>query len=117
MAARCILSLSPPGWFKGGPDFVEPSATMDRAWPADRRLATRNAVADAGWWPSFGDALIDWASRENLSLQRAGVRVLRPRASINLAVLFVPSFFTVLQGIEQRLRRRRTRAASGAARP
>lgn len=88
MTACCVLTLSLCGCFKVGPDFAEPLATVDRAWSSDRRLAAR--VADAGWWRSFGDAqldqLIDRASRENLSLQRAGVRVLQARAMLAATV-------------------------------
>jgi outer membrane protein TolC len=191
MAACSVLTLSLRGCFKVGPDFAKPSASVDRAWSPAPCLATRDAVADAGWWRGFGDPqlddLTDRASRENLPLQRAGVRVLQARAMLAatvgahypqqqqafaalekesarprfrpivmtslafglgvaplvaasgagasarasiglavlsgmlantlLAVLFVPPFFTVLQGIEERLRQHGTKAASEAAPP
>lgn len=91
IAVSLIAALPLAACFTVGPDFVEPSASVDPAWSADRqRIAAATPAPDTAWWRSFGDpqldTLVDRAARENLTLQRTGVRVLQARAVLAATV-------------------------------
>ena len=66
-----------------GPDFVKPRVALNTSWRESRdpRLAV-NAAAEIAWWQAFGDPtldeLIELAYHQNLPLQVAGLRILRP---------------------------------------
>ncbi len=76
--------------FRVGPDYARPPAPF-----ADEWIDYQNADVDtsseihAAWWTVLGDAklneLIDRASRQNLSLQAAGMRILEARARLAVA--------------------------------
>jgi NodT family efflux transporter outer membrane factor (OMF) lipoprotein len=73
-----------------GPDFKKPEAAVPASWSAkaDPRIATQPA-ADTQWWKSFNDAtldrLIDFAYRQNLPLQIAGLKIVEARAQFGIA--------------------------------
>jgi len=74
-----------------GPDFTEPPASLDRSWSAEARPVTAPGLAvGTTWWHSLDDLqltrLIETAAAQNLSLQRAGARVLQSRAVLAAAV-------------------------------
>ena len=70
-----------------GPDFRTPNSNIAEDWLAedDNRLATAE-VDNIEWWRKFNDpsltALVDEASRNNLGLQIAGLRVFEARARL-----------------------------------
>jgi len=73
-----------------GPDFSTPEAAVPKTWSAadDPHVATRTA-ADQLWWKVFNDStldrLIEIASRQNLPLQIASIRILEARARLAVA--------------------------------
>lgn len=73
-----------------GPDFTRPTASVPGAWhtAADTRLATQPET-DTEWWKVLADPaldrLIDLASRQNLPLQIAGLRIVEARAQLGIA--------------------------------
>ncbi|HEY7376948.1 MAG TPA: transporter, partial [Polyangia bacterium] len=73
-----------------GPDFKRPETTVPAAWraPSDPRLATQS-TADALWWKAFNDPtldrLVELATRQNLPLQIAGLRIVEARAQFGVA--------------------------------
>lgn len=74
-----------------GPDFTEPASTTDSTWTrGTRSVATPGPVIDTSWWQSLNDPqlnrLVETAAGQNLSLQRAGVRVLQARATLAATV-------------------------------
>lgn len=74
-----------------GPDFHTPHADVADRWMTNAAVSGKPArPADASWWKSFGDPvlddLIDFAYRNNLSLQVAGVRILGARAQLNKSI-------------------------------
>jgi len=74
-----------------GPDYGRPPVKVEQTWmeTADKRVQTASANYK-DWWQAFKDPalnrLIDSAYRENLTLQIAGVRVLRAQAQLGVAV-------------------------------
>lgn len=97
-----VLALAVPllgGCTMVGPDFSRPPAQLDTSWaagpniPATRCVPTATTTcppADTAWWRSLNDPtlnrLIETASAQNLTLQRAGVRVLQARAVLAATV-------------------------------
>ena len=73
-----------------GPKFARPAEPVTPEWSltTDARLQTTSAP-DTAWWRTFSDptldTLIELASRQNLSLQIAGVRIMEGRAQLGLA--------------------------------
>ena len=73
-----------------GPDFKRPEITVPAAWHArsDPQVQTQVA-ADALWWKAFNDPtldrLIELATRQNLPLQIAGLRIVEARAQFGIA--------------------------------
>ncbi len=86
-----LLALLLSGCAMVGPDFVQPKATLSQTWldADDQRLETKPADY-RGWWRVFNDPvlnrLIEKAYLENLSLKKAGVRVLEARAQLGIAI-------------------------------
>ncbi len=82
-----------------GPDFSRPPAQLDTSWAAGPNLPATRCMpsatttcppADTAWWRSLNDPtlnrLIETAAAQNLTLQRAGVRVLQARAVLAATV-------------------------------
>ena len=74
-----------------GPDFVRPDAQVEEAWLQQHNQRIKSEPADLSeWWSVFNDpvldALIEIASRQNLDLQNAGLRILEARAQLGIAV-------------------------------
>ena len=76
--------------FQVGPDYCRPPAPVSVDWidyenPDVASISTSYRC----WWSSLGDpildGLIDTASRQNISLQTAGMRILEARAHLNIA--------------------------------
>ncbi|MDD1615902.1 MAG: NodT family RND efflux system outer membrane lipoprotein [Methylococcaceae bacterium NSP1-2] len=74
-----------------GPDYVEPSAAIEKDWVSanNPKLKQRNAQL-ATWWKVFNDPILDKliteARSQNLDLQTAGVRIFEARAQLGIAV-------------------------------
>lgn len=83
-----------------GPNYKTPEAALDGRWLGTSNLESLNQSKDAMWWRGFNDtslnSLIDYAYKNNLSLQSAGVRVLGARANLNSTI---GSLFPQQQGI------------------
>jgi NodT family efflux transporter outer membrane factor (OMF) lipoprotein len=74
-----------------GPDYKTPKSDVAPEWIPNPATSARplNAV-DAYWWRTFEDPVLDRlveaAYQNNLTLQLAGVRVLRARAQLNRSI-------------------------------
>jgi outer membrane protein TolC len=76
-----------------GPDFVKPEAQVEEGWLQQHNQEIKSEPADfSEWWSVFNDPvldnLIEIASRQNLDLQNAGLRILEARAQLGIAVGF-----------------------------
>ena len=74
-----------------GPDFVKPDAQVEDGWLQQHNERIRSEPTDfSEWWSVFNDPvldnLIEIASRQNLDLQNAGLRILEARAQLGIAV-------------------------------
>ena len=74
-----------------GPDFVKPDAQVEEKWLQQQNPRIKSDTVDPGqWWAAFKDPvlnnLIEIASRQNLDLQNAGLRILEARAQLGIAV-------------------------------
>jgi NodT family efflux transporter outer membrane factor (OMF) lipoprotein len=84
------MTLMLSGCMKVGPDFTTPPAPVAESWMGseDSQLTARSA-AHEDWWAVFNDPvlnqLIEEASRQNLTLQIAGLRILEARAQLGIA--------------------------------
>jgi NodT family efflux transporter outer membrane factor (OMF) lipoprotein len=83
-----------------GPDYKRPDAAVNDAWQA----STEQAATSASWWETFNDptltALVLSATRQNLTLRTAGLRVIEARAARGVAVgQFFPQLQEVAGGI------------------
>ena len=83
------MTLFFSGCMKVGPDFTTPPAPVAESWmgPDDQQLTDREAHEE--WWTVFNDPILDQlieeASRQNLTLQIAGLRILEARAQLGIA--------------------------------
>lgn len=73
-----------------GPDFVPPPAPVSDAWmEKDEAQLTSATDHHEEWWSVFDDpvlnGLVEEASRQNLGLQGAGLRILEARARLGIA--------------------------------
>jgi NodT family efflux transporter outer membrane factor (OMF) lipoprotein len=73
-----------------GPDFKKPEVPVADTWlDASNDKIDTSEAAYQDWWEVFEDpalsGLIDTAYRQNLSLQRAGLRVMEARAQLGIA--------------------------------
>ena len=79
------------GCVKVGPDFAKPEAAVAPDWldSGDNRVSTASADYK-DWWRVFNDPTLDRliaaAYRQNLTLRLAGVRVLKARAQLGIAI-------------------------------
>ena len=76
-----------------GPDFVKPDAQVEEGWLQQHNQTIKSEPTDfSEWWSVFNDPvldnLIEIASRQNLDLQNAGLRILEARAQLGIAVGF-----------------------------
>jgi len=76
-----------------GPDFVRPDAQVEEGWLQQHNQKIKSEPAEVSeWWSVFNDPvldnLIEIASRQNLDLQNAGLRILEARAQLGIAVGF-----------------------------
>ena len=77
--------------FKVGPNYRPPCGPVADHWIDDRDANVGSEPAhDATWWRTFNDPVLDClvqtAYRQNLSLRRAGFRILEARAQRGIAV-------------------------------
>jgi NodT family efflux transporter outer membrane factor (OMF) lipoprotein len=73
-----------------GPDFEKPEVPVADTWlDADNEKIDTSVANYQDWWEIFEDPalskLIDTAYQQNLSLQRAGLRVMEARAQLGIA--------------------------------
>jgi NodT family efflux transporter outer membrane factor (OMF) lipoprotein len=73
--------------FKVGPNYRKPPAPVAKQWIDADDQRVRTAWEDSSkWWTVFNDPVLDslvcYASRQNLSLRVAGMRVLEARAQL-----------------------------------
>lgn len=76
--------------FKVGPDYCRPPAPVAVDWiDYENPDVTSISTSYRCWWSTFGDPildeLVDTASRQNLTLRTAGMRILEARAHLNIA--------------------------------
>lgn len=73
-----------------GPDYKEPEHPVAQHWPQKNRSVQETSFQNVLWWHAFHDpvltGLIEQGYQNNLSLQRAGVRVLQTRALLAQSV-------------------------------
>ena len=74
-----------------GPDFVKPSAPVEKEWiEAEDPGIKPESVDHSAWWKVFNDPvldnLIEIASEQNLPLHIAGLRILQARANLGIAI-------------------------------
>ncbi|KPK25368.1 MAG: transporter [Desulfobacterales bacterium SG8_35_2] len=78
------------GCMKVGPDFIPPVAPVADSWlgAQDPELPAKSDQYEE-WWTVFNDpilnGLVEEASRENLGIQVAGLRILEARAQLGIA--------------------------------
>jgi NodT family efflux transporter outer membrane factor (OMF) lipoprotein len=107
------------GCIKVGPDFAKPEAALAPNWleAGDKRVDTSPADYK-NWWQVFNDPtlnqLIATAYRQNLTLRLAGVRVLRARAQLGIAIgeVYPQSQQALGSVIKERLSERASTAGS-----
>jgi NodT family efflux transporter outer membrane factor (OMF) lipoprotein len=72
-----------------GPKFSRPEAQLSRNWSTTDPSLTAQKAVDELWWRSFNDAsldrLVEAATRQNLPLQIAGLRIIEARARLGFA--------------------------------
>jgi len=75
-----------------GPDYVKPTVSEQKEWieKDDPQIKTED-IDYAKWWTVFNDpvmnTLVEAAYNQNLNLQIAGLRVLRARAQLAIAIV------------------------------
>jgi NodT family efflux transporter outer membrane factor (OMF) lipoprotein len=74
-----------------GPDYVKPDVQVEEGWLQQHNQRIKSEPADfSEWWTVFNDPvldnLIEMASRQNLDLQNAGLRILEARAQLGIAI-------------------------------
>ena len=74
-----------------GPNFVKPDAQVEEAWLQHHNQKIKSEPAELSkWWSVFNDPVLDnliqTASRQNLDLQSAGLRILEARARLGIAI-------------------------------
>jgi NodT family efflux transporter outer membrane factor (OMF) lipoprotein len=85
------LAIVVSGCTKLGPDFETPTAPPAETWLETEEPRIKEEEIDvSAWWQVFDDPvlneLVERASRENLTLQAAGVRILEARARLGIAI-------------------------------
>ncbi len=74
-----------------GPDFIKPSASVEKNWAETADPQIKAEAADySTWWHVLNDPVLDnlitMACKQNLSLRVAGLRILEARAILGIAV-------------------------------
>ena len=74
-----------------GPDYVKPTAPEPQEWLDSTDPKIESKAADfSTWWTVFNDpmlnALVKSAYQQNLSLQATGIRILKARAQLGIAI-------------------------------
>jgi NodT family efflux transporter outer membrane factor (OMF) lipoprotein len=74
-----------------GPDYIRPEAPEPQKWLEEKDPVIKSEPADFGrWWTVFNDpvlnTLVEMASRQNLSLRIAGIRILEARAQLGISI-------------------------------
>ena len=93
---QCLmLSIVAAAFLSGcamvGPDYLKPTAQEPKEWlqKEDPKIKTED-IDYAKWWTVFNDpvmnTLVEAAYNQNLNLQIAGLRVLRARAQLAIAI-------------------------------
>lgn len=88
--AGCGLGQWYQNGFKVGPDYAAPPAAVAEHFiDADNPRVKNLQDANPQWWTSFNDPCLNYlvatASRENLNLKNAGMRILEARAQRGVA--------------------------------
>ncbi len=76
--------------FQVGPDYCRPPAPIADEWIDYENPDVASVSTSYGsWWSTLGDPILDelvgTASRQNITLQTAGMRILEARARLNIA--------------------------------
>jgi NodT family efflux transporter outer membrane factor (OMF) lipoprotein len=85
------LLISIGGCSMVGPDYVKPTTPEPQEWleSADSNIQSKDADFST-WWMVFNDpilnALVQSAYQQNLTLQSTGIRILRARAQLGIAI-------------------------------
>jgi NodT family efflux transporter outer membrane factor (OMF) lipoprotein len=87
-AALWLLVLLVTSGCKVGPDYREPAVAINESWIDASHAQFRGAPEDSlVWWTCFEDPvlneLVEAAQQQNLTLQRAGTRILEARAVLS----------------------------------
>jgi NodT family efflux transporter outer membrane factor (OMF) lipoprotein len=73
-----------------GPDYVEPTVTVNEEWLEDEGVPAPTEPVEAEWWKTFDDpvldSLVEEARRQNLTLRAAAVRVIQAMAQRGITV-------------------------------
>lgn len=88
-ALSLLLLLS--GCMRVGPDFKPPATNKQEAWTAHPHITSMDEGIEIGaWWQNYGDetlnSLVDYALKENYSLEAAANRIIAARANLGFAI-------------------------------
>ncbi|MGD1987548.1 MAG: efflux transporter outer membrane subunit [Desulfobacterales bacterium] len=86
-----ILAYIITGCTMVGPDYIKPTAPEPQEWLESADANIQSKAADfSTWWMVFNDpilnALVQSAYEQNLTLQATGIRILRARAQLGIAI-------------------------------
>ncbi len=90
-AASLALLFSLGACVKVGPDFEQPEAPLQDNWAEESEAGVKAEPGDfSTWWQVFEDPilteLVEIATKQNLTLQSVGLRVIESRAQLGIAV-------------------------------
>lgn len=90
LAILVVLMAGMAGCTAVGPNFTRPQPLDLAAWVEEDPRIHQEPTDLARWWTQFNDpvldSLIEAATRENLSLRLAGIRILEARAQLGITV-------------------------------
>jgi NodT family efflux transporter outer membrane factor (OMF) lipoprotein len=86
-----ILVFAISGCTMVGPDYIKPTAPEPQEWLESADAKIQSKAADfSTWWMVFDDpilnTLVQSAYQQNLTLQATGIRILRARAQLGIAI-------------------------------
>lgn len=86
-----LFSLILSGCFRVGPDFIPPETDEQTVWTeSDPAIHTEKDLSLGCWWENFRDEtlneLVDFALKENYSLDAAVYRIIAARANLGFAI-------------------------------
>jgi NodT family efflux transporter outer membrane factor (OMF) lipoprotein len=86
-----VLALVIAGCTMVGPDYVKPTPPEPQEWLESADSNIQSKAADfSTWWTVFNDPtlndLVQSAYQQNLTLQATGIRILRARAQLGIAI-------------------------------